>query len=655
MPIRVVEEKFDLRDIHEIITDLLPKGYNASALSISIGKAKTFPEKQQVTLQGYIDNFEVKSYGQRLKRISAKLYKDGESITLYWISSNQKYKTVLWALEKSAKKDVLLQVTGKIEHYKPNNETLIVSIAQPKINALESEDSPRIEQKGKGVIIPEPLYVLRNKISPFQIKTAFKKIIDNLEKEQKKACFIPKDLETKLKLKDLKTSLQYIHGFKPIKVENFEKFVTYPDFINRIKLEKIWRVLESSSKEVKEEQPPLILYDDKSPIVEILKRLPFELTQDQKKAIHGLLLAFSKRGGSKSLVFGDVGSGKTLVALIVSYYIYQQGGQVAFITPTGVLSKQHFEEAQELLGIQNLFFIDSKTKIGEKRKINKALENGEPAIVIGTTSVNSLLFSNLKAIFIDEEQKLGVVAKEKLYNEHKANIVYMTATPIPRTLASSIFTNFNVLEIRTKPAKQKPRITKINFDDVNMVAEKLKNGEQGLVIVPAVSSNDMINVKGAMSKYKKLFPFAKIVSIHGKMKKEEVDKIVEEYMQGESDILIATTMVDSGFSNKNLSFVFIESADRFGISQLHQIRGRCGRGDKQGYCYLIPSAKNIKEKTLERLNYIVESEDGFELAKKDVMLRGTGDLTNTIQSGTELNFIDYVEEIEVMREYLKKR
>ncbi len=654
--IKTLMEKYELKDIHEIITDILPKGYNASALSISINEAKTYPEKQQVTLQGYIDKFEVKPYGKRLKRITAKLYKDGESINLYWISSNQKYQKVLWALEKSAPKNTLLQVTGKIEHYKPNQQTTIVFIVQPKINSIE-DNSSKIDQRTKGVIIPEPLYVLKNKITTFQIKSAFREILKKLPNEQKKDIYIPKDLEQRLKLKDLKTSLEYIHGFKPIKVENFEKFVTYPDFIDRIKLEKIWRVLVEANNSIREHLPPLINYEDKTPIVEILKKLPFELTIDQKKAIHGLLLAFSKRGASKSLVFGDVGSGKTLVALIVSYYVYQQGGQVAFITPTGVLSKQHFEEAKELLGVENLFFVDSKAKISEKRKINKVLENREPAIVIGTTSVNSLAFTNLKAIFIDEEQKMGVVAKEKLYNKYKANIVYMTATPIPRTLASSIFTNFNVLEIRVKPAKQKPRITKINLEneDKKMIAEKIKNGEQALVIVPAVSSNDMINVKGAMSKYKKMFPSAKIASIHGKMKKEEIEAIVEEYMKGVIDILIATTMVDSGFSNKNLSFVFIESADRFGISQLHQIRGRCGRGDKQGYCFLIPTAKNIKEKTLKRLNYIVQSEDGFELAKKDAILRGTGDLTNTIQSGTELNFIDYVEEIEVMRAYLKER
>jgi len=237
-----------------------------------------------------------------------------------------------------------------------------------------------------------------------------------------------------------------------------------------------------------------------------------------------------------------------------------------------------------------------------------------------------LNFKNLKAIFIDEEQKMGVSAKEKLYKQfnEQPHMIYMTATPIPRTLAASIFTNFHVFQIKTKP----------------------KN-------IPSIDSNDMVNVSGTVKKYQKYFPKAKIEFIHGRMKKEDVEDIIERYMNGEFDILVATVMVDSGFSNKNISHVFIENADRFGISQLHQIRGRCGRGEKQGYCYLVPGKQNIKDLTKKRLQYVTESEDGFKLSEKDIELRGSGDLAGEKQSGMDLNFIDWVNEIEVMKEYIK--
>jgi len=373
-----------------------------------------------------------------------------------------------------------------------------------------------------------------------------------------------------------------------------------------------------------------------------------------------LLKVFSSKTGSKSLVYGDVGSGKTLVALITAYVMFVQGYQVAIITPTSILSRQHFEEAVELFGEESVMLLHSKTKKSEKNKINKKLKNGDPLIVIGTTSVNSLEFTKLKAVYIDEEQKIGVHAKERLHNEYnkEPHIIYMTATPIPRTLASSIFTDFSVFQIKAKPKNRKERITRMfDFKDmfeVEAIRDRIKQQQQSLVIVPSIDSNDMVNVRDTVKKYQKMFPSATIESINGRMKKDEVDEIISRYMDGDFDILIATVMVDSGFSNKRIAHVFIEGADRFGISQLHQIRGRCGRGELQGYCYLIPSKAEIKNLTKQRLKYLTESEDGFKLSEKDIELRGSGDLDGLKQTGTEVNFIDWIPEIDIMRKYLKE-
>lgn len=655
--IDIILENYELENEHEIITDITPKGYNASSLMIPIPEVSKYPDKTIVTVFGYIDKFETKPMGKKLTRISAKLYRNGESITLFWISSTFKYKKVLFSLEKQTPKETLMQVTGKISSFTTGAGFRIMQIEQPKLNAIGGELE---EKKTEGVIVPEPLYVLKKGTTIYQIKHAFREIIKNLDNLKDKY-FLPDSLATDLKLKPLDISLKYMHGFIPIKVEKFEEFSSYPDFNKRISLEKIWRIILDSSLSFEEKSIPSLKLNKKD--IDLLtflsEQIPFDLTEDQKKTIWGLLNVFTEKTGSKSLVFGDVGSGKTLVALFVAYILMKKGGQVAIMTPTSILSKQHFEEAQKYLKEKNIFLVHSKTKAKEKTEINKILAAGEPAIVIGTTSLNSLKFINLKAVFIDEEQKMGVSAKEKLYKQfnEEPHIIYMTATPIPRTLASSIFTNFHVFQIKTKPKNRKDRITQIlSFDnqtELYEVAKRMENNEQTLVIVPSIDSNDMVNVSGTIKKYQKQFPKAKIEFIHGRMKKEEVEDIIERYMNSDFNILVATVMVDSGFSNKNISHVFIENADRFGISQLHQIRGRCGRGEKQGYCYLVPGNKNLKDLTKKRLQYVTESEDGFKLSEKDIELRGSGDLAGEKQSGTDLNFIDWVEEIDQMKDYIQ--
>jgi ATP-dependent DNA helicase RecG len=392
-------------------------------------------------------------------------------------------------------------------------------------------------------------------------------------------------------------------------------------------------------------------------IKEITDKLPFELTKDQKKAIWGLLKNYSIKKSSKNLIFGDVGSGKTMVALIVNYVLLKMGYQSVIMAPTSLLAKQHYNEAIELIGEKYVFLIHSKSKKKEKDAILKVLSEKKPCIIYGTSSVNSLEFTNLKSLFIDEEQKFGVATKEKLQHLYKNHIGYMTATPIPRTLASSMYSDFKIHKIEEKPAMQKERKTKISYklsnEEIAAISNKMRNGEQMLVIVPAIASNDLVSAKSALIKYKKLFPEFKIDTINGRMTATNIEKNTESFMSGEINILVATTMVDAGFSNKNLSFVFIENAERFGLAQMHQIRGRCGRAEKQGYCYLVPLSENLKELTRERLHSLVNSENGFELSMKDIELRGSGDLRGSQQTGSDVNMLDWLEEIEEISTYLK--
>lgn len=661
-----IYEKYGLENEFELISGIQPKGYNVESSVVDINDIKKYPDKTQVTVYGYVDDYSNKTFGSRknLMRISCKLYRDGQSVTCAWVVSTLKYKQVLYSLSEQTKNQQLVQVTGKIASFQGPSGSRFVQLDQPKFVSVSSSGD---SATASDMIVPEPMYRLKSGMTPFKIKNAFRSIIKNLEKIRSKSNeFLPLDLESKLELQPLELSLKYMHGFNSVPSNKFEDFLNYPGFIKRINAEKIWSIIQnayydSNESKTTQEEPT---EDDISFVKELKGVLPFELTEDQNKTIWNLLNVFVKTNGSKSLVFGDVGSGKTMVAMFLAYIMYKRGYQVAIMTPTSILSKQHFEEFESLLNGADVFLVHSKTKVREKNKVNKHLREGKPAIVVGTTSVNSLEFTNLGSIFIDEEQKLGVHAKEKLVKQfdNKPHTVYMTATPIPRTLASSIYTNFHVFQIKTKPKNRLGRLTSImdgktpDRDAISLAAEKIKNNEQALVIIPSIDSNELANVKGTVTKYSLLFPDAKIESIHGKMDKKEVDKTIERYMEGEFDILVSTTMVDSGFSNSMLSFVFVENADRFGIAQLHQIRGRCGRGKLQGYCFLIPTpGKKLKDHTFARLSFLCKSEDGFKLSEFDLNTRGSGDLKGTIQSGTELNLIDWANEIEIMKDYLKNK
>jgi ATP-dependent DNA helicase RecG len=660
--INEVLEKYELESVHEMIYELLPRGYNIPAAFADISEINFYPAKTKVTVFGYIQKYELQNIKSKrgLVKIKARLFKDGNQVSLFWTTSKAKANAMVYGLTQKSKDDALVQVTGKIEEIDFGN-SIFKYIAQPELTRIDNKHN---ENNNQSVLVPEAMYRLKEGIKISQMKFAFQELIRNWDSIYKNN-FLPEELEKKLKLQPLKKSIQYCHGQIPIPAEKFNDFLNYPGFRKRLLIEKIWTIMKTghSNKQLGGNNDFNINDKDISNIKTLLSLLPFELTGDQKKAIWGLLKHYEEKIGSKNLVFGDVGSGKTMVALVVAYILYKRGYQIAIMAPTSILAKQHYEEAFELLKNENIFIVHSKTKKKEKDNINNILKNEEPAIVFGTSSINKLDFTNLKLIVVDEEQKFGVKDKNKLYEKMngQAHIVLMTATPIPRTLANAMFSDYSIQKIEEKPAMQKPRITKLaNLstmpkEEINSIKERMRNGEQTLVIVPSIISNDMVSVKSAKELFSKVFHEFKIDSINGRMKPDNIEKVTESFMSGNIDILIATTMVDAGFSNKMLSHVFIENSERFGIAQLHQIRGRVGRGSLQGYCYLSTAADPgiLKENTRKRLNSLVESENGFELSMKDIELRGSGDLMGTQQSGSEVNLIEWINEVKIIEEYIK--
>jgi len=661
--INEILEKYDLNSVHEMIFELLPRGYNIPAAFADISEIPIFPAKTKVTLFGYIQKYEIQPIksGKQIARIKAKLFKDGNQVSLFWTTSKAKAKAMVYGLEQRSKGDSLVQVTGKIEEI-DFGTSIFKYIDQPQLTKVEHEVSTNNNQ---AVVVPEPMYKLKEGLKISQVKLAFQELIKNWNSIYKDN-FLPIELEQQLKLQPLEKSIKYCHGQIPIPAEKFHDFLNYPGFRKRLLIEKIWTIMKQGHSNKKLGGNPSFKITDKdiNNIKYLLDKLPFSLTNDQRKAIWGLLKHYEEKIGSKNLIFGDVGSGKTMVALVTAYVLYKRGCQVAIMAPTSILAKQHFEEAIELLEKENIFIVHSKTKKKEKDKLNSFLKENNPAIVYGTSSINKLEFTNLGLIVIDEEQKFGVNDKNKLYEKmnSQAHLVLMTATPIPRTLANAMFSDYSIQKIEEKPAMQKPRITKLislknmSQEEINQIKERMKKGEQTLVIVPSIVSNDMVSVKSAKEVFTKIFPEFKIDSINGRMKPDNIEKVTETFMKGGIDILIATTMVDAGFSNKMLSHVFIENSERFGIAQLHQIRGRVGRGSLQGYCYLstVADPNSLKENTRKRLMSLVESENGFELSMKDIELRGSGDLMGTQQSGSDVNLIEWINEVKIMENYLKK-
>ena len=660
--IPTVLETYEYEDIHEMIFESLPRGYNIPAVFASINEIYSIPDKTKITVFGFIDSFDIKYIKSRksLVHIKAKLYKDGESVNLQWTTTSAKANKMVYGLKLKSPEGQLVQVSGKVSSYDTGSGFVYKFIEQPMLNTVESNLNTTDNAQ---FLVPEPMYKLTKDIKLLQVQNAFREVLKNF-KELNTSEFLPKDLESILKMRTLEESLSYLHGLKPIPMDKFQSFLEYEGYRKRILVEKIWRIMKSSFDKTDSNLVENNLFISKESIDNIkyiTESLPFTLTNDQKRAIWGLLSVFTKKGKTKSLIFGDVGSGKTMVSLVVSYVLYKLGFQCSILAPTSILAKQHYEEALKLLVGEDIFIVHSKTRKKEKDQINKFLSDGNPAIIYGTSSINKLNYTNLGIVFVDEEQKFGVHDKEFLYKNNDSHIVYMTATPIPRTLASSMYTDFEIFKIEEKPALQKPRITKVidqlDQNEINFIKSKMNEGEQMLIIVPAIASNDLVSSKSAEAKYGKLFPEFKLTTINGRMKPINIEKNTEEFMNGNYSILIATTMVDAGFSNKNLSFVFVENADRFGIAQMHQIRGRVGRAEKQGYCYLVPAGNlnSLKDKTKDRLLSLVESENGFELSMKDIALRGSGDLRGTEQSGSEVNLLEWVKEVDIINNYLKEK
>ena len=376
------------------------------------------------------------------------------------------------------------------------------------------------------------------------------------------------------------------------------------------------------------------------------QNLPFQLTGAQKRVIKEIRKDMGSGRQMNRLLQGDVGSGKTLVALMSMLIALDNGYQACMMAPTEILAAQHYETVKQLL-----FGMDVRVELlmgsvkGKKRdEILKGLLTGEVQILVGTHAVleDTVNFSSLGMVVIDEQHRFGVAQRAKLWakNTNPPHVLVMTATPIPRTLAMTLYGDLDVSVIDELPPGRKPIQTIHQFDNRRPslyagIRKQIGEGRQIYIVYPLIKESEKMDIKNLEEGYEQVcaeFPECNVCKVHGQMKPAEKDAEMQRFVNGEAQIMVATTVIEVGVNVPNASVMVIENAERFGLSQLHQLRGRVGRGADQSYCILVTSYK-LAEETRKRLEIMVQTCDGFEIAEADLKLRGPGDLEGTQQSG----------------------
>lgn len=404
------------------------------------------------------------------------------------------------------------------------------------------------------------------------------------------------------------------------------------------------KMIQLKKQETSKDLGKSIMYDVKV-LKEFIRTLPFELTGAQKKVVNEICGDLRSQEHMHRLLQGDVGSGKTIVAAIALYAVVSEGLQGALMVPTEILAEQHMESLTDVFSKTDVKvgLLTSSTKTAERRQILADLASGEMDIIVGTHSLiqDDIIFNDLSLAIIDEQHRFGVNQRKALREKgNQADVLFMTATPIPRTLAITAYGEMDVSIIDELPAGRIPIETRWilpkQVDSVlTWLNSQLKNGQQVYVICPLIEESEMLDVKNATEIYEHLKQFFepnfKVGLLHGKMKSQEKDEIITEFKDNDMQILVSTTVIEVGVNVPNATTMMIMDADRFGLAQLHQLRGRVGRGSLASYCILVASPKSDQGK--ERMKIMTETTDGFVLSQKDLEMRGPGDFFGSKQSG----------------------
>ena len=531
-------------------------------------------------------------------------------------------------------------VSGKVSFYKSN-----ISIAHPDyIEEIENEDKLRSF---------ENIYPLTRGIHLKDLKKIFDFGKIYIEKYEE---WISRQIIDKFNFHSFHNSILKLHF--PENKDDVEKKELFRKRLAADELISNYFAIRYLKEKTKKKEDNLDL--DFSSQNQLMSNLPFKLTEKQKTIIKEINLLNNSHYRETILLQGDVGSGKTIVSLLTAIPFILKGYQVAYMAPTEILASQIYENIINLIQLNkiNPVLLTGSTK--NKDEIYQKISNKEFDFIVGTHAIfqENLIFNQLKYVIIDEQHRFGVrqrlVLGEKGIN---TNILLMSATPIPRTLALAQYGEIEQVVLNERPAFQKPIITKVSNskkikDLIIYLKRSVSDKNQIYWICPLVEESENHEYKDVETRFKSLQKVfgSKVGLLHGKMKATDKENIINEFKLGKIGILVATTVIEVGIDNKNANTVVIENSEKFGLSQLHQLRGRVGRGNEQGYCFAI-YGENITDTSTERLKVFKNNLDGFKLAEKDLEIRGTGDVLGYRQSGDSLfRFVDTAQDQELIIE-----
>ncbi len=612
--------------------------------------SETRPE-EKVSIKVKIRSKKFKrSFKRKIPMLEAIASDESGNIKLIWF--NQPY------LVPMIKSGAEIIVFGKTT-WKNNNYCMV----NPVVKFLDAEGFSSLKLE------IEPVYSSIEKVS----NSFLKKLVSFVILNTFPLDFIfPDELKEKFKFPDKRECFSNIHFPKSIeevrKIENYSSIYQEALIFEEL-FEFFLGVFALTKKEDTVKKDP-VLIDDK------LKRemdsiLPFKLTEEQKRVLNGIFKVFERGERLVRLVQGDVGSGKTIVSVLASFPFLKRGEQVALIAPTEILAAQHYRTIESLLkkaGIP-VFLLTGSTPKKEKSKIYSGLESGIIKFVVGTHALiqPEVNFKNLQFVIIDEQHRFGVEQRQSLVEKGKhPHILSLTATPIPRTLAMTLYGHYDYDAIKSKPPGRKEVKTIIKksenaYEIYNFVYKMAKlNKVQSYFVYPLIDASDALELASATEKFEELsktyFRDLKVAMVHGRMRPQEKEDIMNRFKSGEIDVLFSTTVIEVGVDVPNANIMVIENAERFGLSQLHQLRGRIGRGGEQAYCFLI--VDKLGEKAYKRIKIMSKTSDGFLIAEQDLKIRGPGEFLGTRQSGLpDFKIADILRDsklLEKAREYARE-
>ena len=504
----------------------------------------------------------------------------------------------------------------------------------------------------------QPVYRLSQGVSQSAlvkvIKTAFEPGLDQLLEEN-----LPQILMDKYHLLSRRQAVRAMHFPKDLE--------EYKQALRRVKFEELLffqlqlQVLKEENRSVGQ---GIVLDWDKKKLKALQAKLPFTLTEAQERSLNEILADMRSPHHMNRLLQGDVGSGKTVVAGLAMYAAVTAGKQAALMVPTEILAEQHLQSLTSLFSNLRILLLTGSLKAAERRERLDLIKSGQVDLVVGTHALiqEGVHFHDLGLVIIDEQHRFGV-AQRRILREKGQNpdVLMMTATPIPRTLAITAFGDMDVSIIDQMPAGRKEIITRwVKHQQLNLVLDwlvkEIQKGSQAYVISPLIEESEALDLKNAIALEEELIAYfgdrARIALLHGKMKGEEKEAIMQAFKRGEIDLLVSTTVIEVGVNVPNATVMIIMDADRFGLSQLHQLRGRVGRGDKQSYAVLVANPKTESGK--RRMKIMTETTNGFVLAEEDLKLRGSGEIFGTRQSGIpEFQVANLIEDYPILEEARK--